>query len=114
MALSELTKKQIEGILTAYCSERLPVYLHDELRLGFRFRGNHVTLFKERHAFAEPGMRAETVVAQFRFNPKNKEWALHWADRNSKWHPYELAESSRSFENLLKAVHEDPTGIFWG
>jgi len=114
LTLSELTKKQIERILTAYCSERLPVYLHDELRLGFRFRGNHVTLYKERPAFAEPGMRAETFVSQFRFNPQTKEWALYWADRNSKWRPYELTEPSRNFENLLKAVHEDPTGIFWG
>ena len=114
MTLSELTKKQIERILTAYCSERLPVYLHDEMRLGFRFRGNTVTLYKERPAFAESGMQAETAVAQFRFNSRTNEWALHWADRKSKWRPYELTESSRNFENLLKAVHEDPTGIFWG
>ena len=114
MALSEITKKQIEKILTAYCSERLPVYLHHEMRLGFNFRGHSVTLYTERPAFAESGMRAETLAAQFRFNPQNKEWVLYWADRNSKWHPYELIEPSRNFENLLKAVHEDPTGIFWG
>lgn len=114
MALSELTKKQIERVLTDYCSERLPVYLHDEMRLGFRFRGHSVTLYEERPAFAEAGMRAETVVAQFRFDPQTKEWALYWADRNSKWHSYELTEPCKNFENLLKAVHEDLTGIFWG
>jgi hypothetical protein len=113
LALPEITKKQIERILTVYCSERLPVYLHDEMRLGFRFRGNNVTLYKERPAFAEPKMREESLAAQFRFNPRTKEWVLYWADRNSRWHSYELIEPSRNFETLIKEVHEDPTGIFW-
>ena len=114
MALSEITKKQIERILSAYCSERLPVYLPHEMRLGFKLQGERVTLYKERPAFAQSGTRAETLAAQFRFNPQTKEWALYWADRNSKWHEYELIEPSRNFESLLKEVHEDPTGIFWG
>ena len=113
MTLSELTRKQIERILSKYCSERLSVYLHDEIRLGFKFRGNSVTLYEERPAFAKTGM-VEIVVAQFRFEPQTKKWILYWADRNSKWHEYELIEPSKNFETLLKEVHEDPTGIFWG
>ena len=99
--------------MAAYCSERLSAYLHDQLKLGFRFRGNSVTLYKESPVFTEPGMWAETVVAQFRFNPETKEWTLYRADRNSKWRPYELTGTNRNFENLLKAVQEDRTGIFW-
>lgn len=113
MGLSELTKKQVERILTRYCSERLSVYLHDEIRLGFKFRGNSITLYEERPGFAKAG-RADIVVAQFRFEPQTKKWILYWADRNSKWHEYELIEPSKNFETLLKEVHEDPTGIFWG
>jgi hypothetical protein len=114
LALSEVTKKQVERILTAYCSERLPVYLHDEMQLGFRFRGNSVTLYEESPALVKPGIWVEIAVAQFRFKPRTKEWILYWADRNSKWHEYALIEPSRNFEPLLKEVHEDPTGIFWG
>lgn len=114
MALSELTKRQVEKILASYCSERLPVYLHDKLRLGFRFRGDSVTLYEERPALAKPGVWVEIVVAQFRFTPQSGEWTLYWADRNSKWREYDLIEPTRNFETLLKEVHEDPTGIFWG
>jgi hypothetical protein len=114
LALSELTKKQVERILTKYCSERLSVYLHDNLRLGFKFRGDSVTLYEERPAFAKPEVPVEIVVAQFRFKPQTKEWTLYWADRNSQWHEYDLIEPSRNFETLLKEVHEDSTGIFWG
>ena len=114
MALSELTRKQVEGILSKYCRERLSAYLHDNLRLGFKFRGDSVTLYEERPAFGKPELRVETMVAQFRFKPQTKEWTLYWADRNSKWHEYDLIEPSRNFETLLKEVHEDSTGIFWG
>jgi hypothetical protein len=114
LALSELTKKQVDKSLTSYCSERLPVYLHDKLRLGFRFRGDSVTLYEERPALAKPGVWAEIVVAQFRFSHQSKEWTLYWADRHSKWHSYDAVKPSRNFETLLKEVHEDPTGIFWG
>jgi hypothetical protein len=113
LALSELTKKQIEKILTAYCSEKLSLYLHEEMQLGFRFRGDSVTLYEVRPAFTKPGIWAKSAVAQFRFNHNSKKWTLYWPDRNSKWHEYEVIESSRKFETLLKEVQEDPTGIFW-
>lgn len=113
VALSEITRKQVERILTAYCSQRLPVYIHDEMRLGFGFRGNSVTLYEERSALAKPGMWVKIPVAQFRFNHQDKKWTLYWPDRDSKWHKYEFIESSKRFETLLKEVREDPTGIFW-
>lgn len=112
MALSELTRKQIERLLSKYCRERLSAYLHDDIRLGFKFRANSVTLYEERPAFAKPGIWAEMPVAQFRFQPKTREWVLYYPDRNSKWHEY--AGPTRNFETLLKEVHEDPTAIFWG
>jgi hypothetical protein len=114
VALSELTKKQVEKILTQYCSERPQVYIHEKLKLGFKFRANSVTLYEERPAFAKPGIWVEIGVAQFRFSPQNKEWILYWADSHSKWHCYDAVKPSRNFETLLKEVHEDPTGIFWG
>lgn len=113
VAFSEVTRKQVERILTTYCSERLAVYLHDEMRLSFGFRGNRVTLYEERAALAKSGMWVRIPVAQFRFNHETKQWTLHWPDRNSKWHEYEFIESSKKFETLLKEVRDDPKGIFW-
>lgn len=114
VALSEITRKQAEKILTAYCSERLSAYLPDEMRLGFGFRGSNVTLHEERTALGKSGTWIRIPVAQFRFNHLSKQWALYYPDRNSKWHEYEFIEPTRKFETLLKEVQEDPTGIFWG
>lgn len=41
-------------------------------------------------------------------------WTLYYADRNSKWHLYYEIEPSADFDDLLREVDEDPTGIFWG
>jgi hypothetical protein len=40
-------------------------------------------------------------------------WTLYYADRNSKWHRYDI-EPSADFDDLLREVDEDPTAIFWG
>lgn len=35
------------------------------------------------------------------------------ADRNSRWHQYDLIEPGTVAE-LLTEIEQDPTGIFWG
>jgi hypothetical protein len=114
MGLPELTKKRIEKTLGAYCLTKVPGGFRDRVRINFKFRGDSVTLFEERPAFGKPEIWVDIAVAQFRFNSQRKEWTLYCADRNSRWHPYSEAEPSRNFEDLLKEVDEDPTGIFWG
>ena len=48
MALSEFEKKRVEKLLTAYCENRIPPDLHDQIRLEFTIRGNEVSLFESR------------------------------------------------------------------
>jgi hypothetical protein len=35
-------------------------------------------------------------------------------DRNSRWHLYDIINPSADFDDMLKALDRDPTGIFWG
>jgi len=114
MALPEKIRKQVTEILPAYCAARCPANFKDEVRLGFMFRGNSVTLFEERPAFLIPGKWVEIVVAQFRYDHKSRLWMLYAADRNSRWFRYWEIEPSRDFSDLLGEVEADPTGIFWG
>ena len=114
MAIPVLLKKRIELRLANYCEARIPQHVRDLLRLAFRFRGNSVTLFEERPAFADPSRWVDIVVAQFRYDPATSQWQLHWADRNSRWHVYWDLDPSPDFDVLLKEVDDDPMGIFWG
>jgi hypothetical protein len=46
MALSEFEKKRVEKLLTAYCENRTPPDLHDQIQLEFTILGNEVILFE--------------------------------------------------------------------
>jgi hypothetical protein len=40
--------------------------------------------------------------------------ARRCADRNSRWHRYDMAEPTEQLDELLTEIDQDPTGIFWG
>lgn len=114
MGLPNLVKLLVEKRLSAYCAKKVPPRFSDKLKIGFRFRGNNVTLFESRPFYADPQQWVEIVVAQFRFDESTSLWTLYWPDRNSRWNYYVDLDPSRKFEKLLKEVDDDPTGIFWG
>ena len=114
MALPEDVRAKAAETLSTYCSARVPDKYKDKLRLGFRFRGNSVTLFEGRPAFTRPDIWIDSVVAQFRYDAETKLWTLYCADRNSRWHKYWDFDPSPDLMALLAEVDADPTGIFWG
>lgn len=114
MPLSELTQKQVEKILDAFCDRRVPIHVRDKVQLKYSFRANTVSLYEERPVWNDPTRKTEGMVAQFRFDVQSRMWTLYFRDRNSHWHEYERIPPSRSFDDLLKEVDQDPTGIFWG
>ena len=70
MALPDFTKNLIEKKLNDYCVKKVPAHVKDQYRLGFKFRGNSVTLYEERPTFMDPSEWIDVVVAQFRYDPK--------------------------------------------
>ena len=113
MALPESTRRFVEKRLDTYCEERIPEHAKIQVRMGYKIRGNHVTLFEERPSFPDFEVWVNIPVAQFRFNPEQDKWTLYWSDRNSKWHEYYDLEPNQEFEVILQEVDDDPTGIFW-
>ena len=114
MALPEHTQALVTQRLTRYCEERIPAHARDQVRLGFRLRGQTVTLYEERPAFEQPDLWVDIVVAQFRMDKQTFEWSLYWADRNSKWLPHKEFTPTRNFEVALEEVDANPNGMFWG
>ena len=114
MALPDVTRARVEKRLREYCENKVPPERRDEHRVGFKVRGNSVTLFEEKPSFFVSFGWVDIKVAQFRYDPKKKEWTLHCADRNSRWRQYHFLEPNKDFEVLLEEVEKDPTCIFWG
>ena len=114
MPLPETVKDFVKIRVREYCDQKLAKWSGYDIHLDFKFRGNSVTLYEERPTFFDPSDWVRTVIAQFRYNPKTKEWTLYCADRNSRWHEYIDLLPSTDLDVLLREVDRDPTGIFWG
>lgn len=100
--------------MSAYCEWRVPLHIRSQLRLHHEFRGDTITLFEDRPRWNAPEEWTHHPFAQFRFNKKEGKWTLFCADRNSRWHRYDIVKPTSDLEILLKAIDDDPTGIFYG
>ena len=101
--------------IRAYCATKTPPQLRDEARVEADVRGNSVTILDCRPPWREEFTTWSRVpVAQLRYKPDVHAWTLYWADRNSRWHVYDLLEPHQPAQTLIDEIEADPTCIFWG
>lgn len=97
-----------------FCHEQSPAEVAEHLRVVYSIRGSSVTLFESRPPWDGRGEEwTENPFAQLRYSAQTAKWSLYWADRNSRWHPYEEIAPGQ-LRNLLIEIDEDPTCIFKG
>lgn len=110
MAVSEFDLFKINK----YCTGRVPERYLDQMRIESSVRGNSVTIVECRAPWHESlSAWSRHNVAQLRFNPDTGNWSLYWRDRNGRWYLYDLVESG-TVDQMLAAMDEDTTAIFWG
>lgn len=114
MKMPQPIKKLVDAKLGAYCARRIPPHARDQVGMGYKFRGNSVTLLERRPDFFDPDEWVDTAIAQFRFDPESSMWTLFWADRNSRWREYYDIWPSKNLDDLIEEVDDDPSGAFWG
>jgi hypothetical protein len=97
-----------------YCDNRVPAHLRGESSVEATRRGKNVTIHDCRPPW-HPELTdwSRLPVAQVRYSPEHNHWTLYYADRNGRWHRYDLTEPG-TIDELLEAIDKDPTGIFWG
>ena len=100
--------------IRAYCEGRAPARYRAEMRVEVTVRGKSVSIFDCRPPW-HPSLTgwSRVPVAQLRYDGGSELWTLYWADRNSRWHLYDLIEPG-SVVDLLAEIERDPTAIFWG
>lgn len=114
MSLPELVRKSAEKLFQTYCRERAPSHADEGARLGFRIRGDGITLFEELiDQNSAAGMLA-TPIARFRFCRELNQWTLHYPDQERRWRFYLNIGPSLDLGKLLRHLDEDPTRTFWG
>ena len=99
-----------------YCESKIPAQHRDEIRVECDVRGKNLTIFECRPPWT-PELGTDWTrqpVAQLRYEPADHHWRLYCADRNGRWHFYEMVEPTPTVDDLLAEIDADPTGIFWG
>jgi len=114
MALSELQQAQVARLLTPLCQSPALARVADQLRHGYRTRGNEVELFASRPAFRPPHAWQDDPIAKFKYVGTRRVWQLYCQMSDLKWHRYEPRFESTDLSTLVREVTQDPTGIFWG
>jgi hypothetical protein len=110
VAIPEIDVERIKR----FCADQSPAEHADKVRVVYKVRGKSVTISESRPPWDGRGTEwTNQPVAQVRYWPEENKWSLHWSDRNSKWHPYELIHPG-SLSSLLLEIQQDPTCIFWG
>jgi hypothetical protein len=94
-------------------TERTPAHLRNQMRVQVGVRGKSVTISDCREPSDDLKDWFRMPIGQLRYDSTTTRWTLYWADRNDRWHLYDLIEPGR-VELLLTAIEDDPTCIFWG
>lgn len=116
MALPADVRAQAETHLELFCRNQVPEDLHDQLRVEFEARGNALTIFERRPPWREDlGPEwTSSEVAQLRYDPTKRAWALYWKRASGRWDAYQGPPPTGDIGPLLAEVAEDPDGCFWG
>ncbi|HEY3140291.1 MAG TPA: DUF3024 domain-containing protein [Acidimicrobiales bacterium] len=99
-----------------YCDDKIPVQHQHQLRVECDVSGKSITIYECRPPW-RPDLGPEWTrqpVAQLRYDPDDHHWRLYGADRNGRWHRYDMAEPTARLDELLTEIDRDPTGILWG
>jgi hypothetical protein len=104
----------VEKDITAYCEEKVPLNIRDKVRLGYKIRGNSITLLEIRPHYSIKNKLMEESIAKIKYLPETNQWQLFNQDRNLRWQKYLNFAPYKKFSKVLEEIDRDPTCIFWG
>ena len=98
-----------------YAAAKVPAQFQDKIRMEVDVRGKTVTIVECRPPWHEKLGPEWTRhgVARMKYDDDANEWTLYWADRNGRWHGFDLIDPG-SIDEILNEIELDQTAIFWG
>lgn len=85
--MPRLVRKAAVKQVEAFCEERIPPDLRDQMRLEVGVRGNAITIVERRPPW-RPDYGPEWTsmeIAQLRYDPEAGTWSLHYRDSSDRW-----------------------------
>ena len=97
-------------------NDRLPERARGQIRFELDVADRFVTVVECRPPW-RPDFGPDWTrfpIVRLHYATARREWAVHWRDRNLKFHRFDPLPASPLIETLLAAVDDDRSGIFWG
>lgn len=107
MSLSEFELRKIEKYISAFCEKRIRAVGRDRLEISYRVLDNEVWMFERRPRWDNPSEWNEFAFARILCDMDTRVWRLYWQDQNRQWHPYNLLEPTRNFQEVLNQIDDD-------
>ncbi len=114
MAFSEFEIKRYEKPIKAYCENKFPAHIRNELRLDYAIKDQSIILFTVRPQWDDPTKTIESVFAKATYVKSKKRWKIYWHRSNMKWYGYEPQAEVKSIEDFIETVEADKYGCFYG
>ena len=116
MAFSETEQAHIlQTLETHFWSKRRPpLDLRDKIREGQHIERQSIVLFFARPRFQRPDEWLDDEIVKLTYVRTKDRWKILWKRADLKWHGYEPHLFTRTLEEALEVVNEDPHGCFFG
>ena len=114
MAFTEIELKKIDKIVGAFCKERTPEGLEDQLMVCYRVQNQDVLIYERRPRWNNPQEFTDSAVAKLKFVRTANIWQLYWQRANSKWVSYTPYPANKELKVLVKEIDKDQFGCFFG
>ncbi len=114
MALSEVETKRYEKLVKAYCDNKYPAHIRNELYLNYEIQDQSIILFTVRPQWNNPSETVKGMIAKATYVKSIKIWKLYWQRADLKWHGYEPKPEVKSVEEFLEIVKADKHACFYG
>ena len=113
LSVSELS--DVEKQIMEFVESRRPEEnIRPELDIGYRITGQNFEIFEIRPRWKQPDITQEISVAKATYVKSKKIWKLYWMRADLKWHRYDPLSDTKSLQDVLKEIGEDPYSCFWG
>lgn len=113
--LSALVLSGVEKQIMEFVESRRPEeHIRPELDIGYRIIGQSFEIFEIRPRWKQPDITQEISVAKATYVNSKKIWKLYWMRADLKWHRYDPLSDTKSLQDVLKEIGEDPYCCFWG
>jgi len=114
MALSEFEIKRYEKPVKAYCANKFPAHIKNELYLDYEINDQSIILFTVRPRWNDPTKTMKGMIAKATYVKNKNIWKLYWQRADLKWHKYPPKPEVKSVEEFLRIVEEDASHCFYG